>query len=38
MKRVFSVAGDVSEKKRNRIQPKQLEIETMLRFNKRYVL
>jgi hypothetical protein len=30
---VLSVAGDVSEEKRNRIKPKQLEIETMLRFN-----
>jgi len=34
IERVFSIAGDIADVKRNRICPKMLEIETMLRFNK----
>ena len=37
IERVFSIAGDVVDVKRNRIRPKQLEMETMLRFNKKFI-
>uniref|UniRef100_A0A914VKZ7 HAT C-terminal dimerisation domain-containing protein n=1 Tax=Plectus sambesii TaxID=2011161 RepID=A0A914VKZ7_9BILA len=37
IEQVFSIAGDVADVKRNRLCPKQIEIETMLRFNRKFI-
>lgn len=37
VERVFSIAGDICDRKRNRMKPETLNMQTMIRFNKLYI-